>query len=289
MMTKRSVALLGVLIVMAMIGSSVIGAVSAIAASDTANGSFSVFLPLILNAIGAMAEVPQGAVMTFNLASCPSGWTEVTDAQGRAIVGLPSGGTVAGTVGSPLANLENRTHTHEVNPASTSTTSNGSHEHGYDTPPGNTSFADIGEHTHSINPPSTNTNSNSHRHVWSYNTSGEDWRSYGLFGGVVDIVNWGDGMDSSGSGYFPLAVTEHDGTQYFYTEYHSHSHSVDIAPFDSSPGGAEQHQHTFDPDIWQTFPEGDHTHSVNIPNTISSTASTSDVMPYIQFLVCEKD
>jgi hypothetical protein len=96
-------------------------------------------------------------------------------------------------------------------------------------------------------------------------------------------------MDSAGSGYFPLAVTEHEGTRYFYTDYQSHSHSVDIASFDSSPGGAEQHQHTFDPDIWQTFPEGDHTHSVDIPITPSTTASTSDVMPYIQFLVCEKD
>ncbi len=56
-MTKRSVALVGVLIVMAMIRSSVIGAVSAIAASDTANGSFSIFLPLILNAFGPCTEV----------------------------------------------------------------------------------------------------------------------------------------------------------------------------------------------------------------------------------------
>ena len=288
-MTKRSVALVGVLIVMAMIGSSVIGAVSAIASSDKANGSFSVFLPLILNAIGAMAEVPQGAVMSFNLSSCPSGWTEVTDAQGKAIVGLPSGGTLAGTVGSPLTNLENRTHTHEVNPASTSTTSNGSHEHGYDTPPGNTSYADIGDHTHSINPPTTTTNTSSHRHMWSYFTNEEIWKSYGWLGEVVDIIDWGDGMDSSGSGHFPLSSREKTGTMYLYTDFQSHSHSVDIAPFVSSPGGAEQHQHTFDPDIWLTFTEGDHTHSVDIPNTSSTTASTSDVMPYIQFLVCEKD
>ena len=59
-MSKRSAVLVGILIVMAMIGSSVIGAVSAIAASDTANGSYSIFLPLILNAIEALAEVPQG-------------------------------------------------------------------------------------------------------------------------------------------------------------------------------------------------------------------------------------
>jgi len=162
MMTKRSVALVGVLIVMAMIGSSVIGAVSAIAASDSANGSFSVFLPLILNAIGAMAEVPQGAVMSFNLASCPSGWTEVTAAQGKAIVGLPSGGTLTGTVGTGLSDLENRTHTHDVNPANKSTTITNSHTHSVNPP--NTTSTSIGTHSHSVNPPELWTTWYSHDH-----------------------------------------------------------------------------------------------------------------------------
>ena len=60
------------------------------------------------------AGVPAGAVMFFNLASCPSGWTELTAARGRTITGLPSGGALAGTVGTALTNLENRTHTHSV-------------------------------------------------------------------------------------------------------------------------------------------------------------------------------
>jgi hypothetical protein len=52
--------------------------------------------------------VPAGAVMFFNLASCPSGWNEVSGAQGRYVVGLPPSGTLAGTAGSALSNLENR-------------------------------------------------------------------------------------------------------------------------------------------------------------------------------------
>lgn len=70
------------------------------------------------------AGVPQGAVMFFNLASCPSGWikmdgvtTGVPNAQGRYIVGLPASGTLAGTAGSALSNLENRAvgyHTHSI-------------------------------------------------------------------------------------------------------------------------------------------------------------------------------
>jgi len=52
--------------------------------------------------------VPSGAVMFFKLSTCPFGWTEYTAAQGRYIVGLPSGGTLEGTAGTALTNLENR-------------------------------------------------------------------------------------------------------------------------------------------------------------------------------------
>ena len=61
--------------------------------------------------------IPTGAVMFFNLASCPNGWTEYVAAQGRYVVGLPQGGVLAGTAGSPLGDRENRPvgqHTHSV-------------------------------------------------------------------------------------------------------------------------------------------------------------------------------
>ncbi len=64
------------------------------------------------------ASSPAGAVSFFNLAACPSGWTELVAARGRYIVGLPAGGALAGTVGTALTNLENRPvgqHTHAVN------------------------------------------------------------------------------------------------------------------------------------------------------------------------------
>lgn len=59
--------------------------------------------------------LPAGAVSFFNLAACPSGWTELTAARGRYLVGVPSGGTLASTVGTALSNVENRPvgqHTH---------------------------------------------------------------------------------------------------------------------------------------------------------------------------------
>ncbi|MCL5797670.1 MAG: hypothetical protein M1366_02620 [Patescibacteria group bacterium] len=67
----------------------------------------------------ASGGVPSGAVMFFNLASCPSGWTDLTSSYGgRYIVANPSGGTLATTVGTALSNAENRPvgqHTHSIN------------------------------------------------------------------------------------------------------------------------------------------------------------------------------
>ena len=65
--------------------------------------------------------VSSGAVMYFNLASCPLGWSELIEAQGRYIVGLPSGGTLAGTTGTALTDGEDRAvgqHNHGASSAS---------------------------------------------------------------------------------------------------------------------------------------------------------------------------
>ena len=58
--------------------------------------------------------VPSGFVGFFNLGSCPSGWSEVTGAKGRYLVG---GGSTGATVGTALSNQENRAvgqHSHSV-------------------------------------------------------------------------------------------------------------------------------------------------------------------------------
>ncbi len=62
--------------------------------------------------------VPAGFVGFFNLSSCPTGWSALNEARGRYLVGLPSGGTLAGTKGTALSNLEDRAvsqHSHTVN------------------------------------------------------------------------------------------------------------------------------------------------------------------------------
>jgi hypothetical protein len=68
-------------------------------------------------ALEARASVPAGQVSFFNLGSCPSGWTQLTTARGRYLVGKVAGGTGGGTVGTALSDLENRAvglHTHGV-------------------------------------------------------------------------------------------------------------------------------------------------------------------------------
>lgn len=51
--------------------------------------------------------IPSGLIAFYN-AACPSTWTEVAGAQGRIIVGLPSGGTLAGTVGTAFTDLQDK-------------------------------------------------------------------------------------------------------------------------------------------------------------------------------------
>jgi hypothetical protein len=76
------------------------------------------------------ASSDSGLVAFFDKA-CPSGWSAYGAAAGRTIVGTPAGGAVGATVGTALANQENRAvgqhghgvvdpgHTHSVNAGNT--------------------------------------------------------------------------------------------------------------------------------------------------------------------------
>jgi hypothetical protein len=93
------------------------------------------------------ASVPPGAIMFFQLASCPTGWTEFGELDGRVPIGAGSG-TLSATHGAALGDQAARTisqvpsHTHSVDPPATfsaysgtmsmagSSTSSGTHEHG---------------------------------------------------------------------------------------------------------------------------------------------------------------
>ncbi|MCP6719697.1 MAG: hypothetical protein KJI71_05810 [Patescibacteria group bacterium] len=68
---------------------------------------------------GGIISIPSGAVMYFNLTTCPTGWNEMVSAQGRYLVGVSGTGRTIGDNGIAgtafTTNLENRTvgeHTH---------------------------------------------------------------------------------------------------------------------------------------------------------------------------------
>ncbi len=83
-----------------------------------------------------LSNIPSGLIALF-ATSCPSGWSEYTATRGRAVIGTPLSGTIAGTTGTALTNLGTRTitdvpsHLHAVDPPSTSSNTTGAHTHSY--------------------------------------------------------------------------------------------------------------------------------------------------------------
>ncbi len=69
------------------------------------------------------ASVQPNSIILTAQSVCPNGYTEYTAARGYFLVGVPSAGTVAGTVGSAMTNQQDLTHTHSI---STTTATNAS-------------------------------------------------------------------------------------------------------------------------------------------------------------------
>lgn len=190
-------------------------------------------------------QVPSGAIIYFNGATCPTGWSEVTAARGRAVVGMPgSAGTLAGTVGTAFTDLEDRTHTHSVDIGAFNSATTGSHTH----------TTDIGSFTSG--------SAGSHNHEWLRNVT-TTFTSAG-----AATVNIGPGFPYAG-GTAVGALWGIGATDYYTDNEANHTHSVN-------------------PPNTTSASSGNHNHSVNPPSTGSTTASTSNVMPYVQYLVCER-
>lgn len=145
-------------------------------------------------AASALAEVPVGAVVSFDLATCPAGWHAFARGRGRTVVGLNPGGTLAARIGTKLQNKEIRKHDHKIDPGAQFTTSTGQHSH-----------------------------------VWATYSDGQ-FSAAG--GGGADFVAWSDGMDNAGAGSYPLAVDFRGSPQtttFFNTSQGgNHAHSVDL-------------------------------------------------------------
>jgi hypothetical protein len=166
-------------------------------------GGFTVLHPL--QAVGnsqsreTADSIPLGTIAFFNLDECPPGWSEYVPARGRAIVGLAQSGTLGGTYGAPLSNLEDRTHQHHYSNSS-ATSSSGSHNH-----------------------------------IWSSIQSAGgsiQWSSYTAGGNPVLAFSWTNGIGNEGSGIYPMAAQPNDT---FYTSVGGvHNHLFTVGPDDTS-------------------------------------------------------
>jgi hypothetical protein len=58
--------------------------------------------------------LPQGFMTFFDAQSCPSGWSEYSASQGRLIVSVDNSNNAGITVGVPLGDREDRTHSHRT-------------------------------------------------------------------------------------------------------------------------------------------------------------------------------
>lgn len=77
----------------------------------------------------AAPAIATGQLASFDLANCPAGWSEMIEAKGRVIVGRPTNGTLRGSVGDALGDLEDRAHAHAVGAVVTNTSLGGAHSH----------------------------------------------------------------------------------------------------------------------------------------------------------------
>lgn len=224
-------------------------------------------------------QLPPGMVAYFDSSTCPTGWSPLEEAQGRAIVGIPEDGTVLGSVGMPLDDLEDRPHTHNVDPGPTDTSSAPGHSH--DTPAQNglsTNSVSVG-HTHGIPSLSGTTSVDPHSHRYWDSTPGNTFNAGGF---PLPIAPFSPG---GWNGTYAI----HSGAGDLYTENNSHGHSVTTNVTNTGAASSTSHGHPFSVPAQTTTSAGGHIHSVNIPSVSSSSAQTSSAMPYVQLVVCRKD
>jgi len=107
----------------------------------------------------------------------------------------------------------------------------------------------VGPHTHAVNPSAANTGFTNpqHNHAWAILNTLEQWRTWEVNGLTQQtIVDWTNGMDTDGSGHFPISVScanDNCVTENFYTQDASinHNHSYDVPNTSTTFGGEHNH------------------------------------------------
>jgi len=200
----------------------------------------------------AAAAYPAGGVTFFDGTTCPTGMLELTSARGRTLVGLAPGGTLDGTVGGVLADLEDRTHTHPYSEviAHAHSLSDPWHTHGVSDPGHFHPVSDPG-HPHGVSDPG-------HAHEQTVTPDGAPFTgtympaltaaSAPTDGGPTSVITTGITISSNTTGISIVPSTT----------------GISIGP----------------------SPTGISVNSTGIPT--GTTGATSATMPYLQLLVCRK-
>jgi hypothetical protein len=225
-------------------------------------------------------ELPPGMVSYFDLSECPTGWSRLAQAEGRAIVGATEDGTLQGTVGEAFGDLEDREHAHVVDPGPVDTSSAGSHTHDTAAQPNLNTSSDTVAHTHGIPSLGGTTNSNVHNHRYLNDSEPNAFDADGAWlpVGLVSPGPW-NGATTTPNSNGPDLYTEND----------SHNHTVTTNANNTGAATSTSHDHSVTVPAQTTSSAGSHVHPVDIPSVSSGASSTSSTMPYVQLTVCRKD
>ena len=143
-----------------------------------------------------------------------------------------------------LSLAEIPSHRHTANPPSATTSTIGDHRHSVN-PPSTTSGNQSANHSHSANPPSTDTDNKAHNHGMSIQTDFNSWPFSGSWGAGGSQPGYRDDVRTDvESMYYTLDIAAFNtGNNNV-----SHSHTTDIAAFNSAAAG--EHAHNLDIDLF---------------------------------------
>lgn len=208
---------------------------------------------------GGGGSVSTPMIALFN-GPCPTGWTEFTAAAGRALVGLPAGGTLAGTVGSALTDLGTRTistvvsHLHAV--GTLANAAEAAHTHGV----GTYDAAAEAAHTHGVGTLDAAAEA-AHTHgAGSLDAAAEAAHTHGPGSLASDT----EPAHSHAAGTLDAAAESthtHGVGSYDAAAEAAHTHSVD-PPGTTSAGMSQGHKHGVDPPNTSTTAGGAHDHDI---------------------------
>ena len=256
--------------------------------------------------------VPEHTVAFLAALTCPDGWVAHAAAQGRYVVGVHDGGTLAETVGTALTNREARSsgsHAHSFSDSDTisfshahsfsdSDTISFSHTHGFsdsdtisfahthsfsDNINHTHSFSDNINHTHSF----SDTDSIAHNHGFSTRTGGttaNHTHGYDRTGAST--------RSGSGSGSAAISALQFDDQT---SNGASQTHQHDLSGTTGSGGGTVSISGTTGGgggtdtvSISGTTTSGGGSATVDISGTTGSGGSSSTPAPYVQLLACRR-